>query len=215
MELPLVEALALAEREQVEGVVVARDEHEPRADVPPVDREALPAPPVLHCQRQCPQAGQGVPPAAVVLTAVHEPRVDPERDVVEKEAVVRAPHVDSPLDTVVECGQRGDRIVAVEPEVAREVIPRPERDADERDLLLDRDLGDGGERPVAAGHAEHVGAGVPRQLVQVVSVLEETHVDTAALRRVAKLLGRGRVRAGAGVDDQESVHQVGPVRPAR
>ena len=85
----------------------------------------------------------------------------------------------APLDAVVERGQRRDRVVAVEPEVAREVVPRPERDADERDVLLDRDLGDGGERAVAAGHAEHVGAGRPRELLQVVSVLEEAHLDAA------------------------------------
>ena len=71
------------------------------------------------------------------------------------------------------------------------MIPRPERDADEGHVLLDRDLGDGGERPVAAGHPEHVRAGVPRELVQIVPVLEEAHVDAAALRRVAELLGRG------------------------
>ncbi len=124
-----------------------------------------------------------------MLAPVHEPRVDPERDVVEEEAVVCAPDVDAPLDAVVERSEGGDRVVAVEPEVAREVIPRPERDADERDVLLDRDLGDGGERPVAAGHPEHVGAGGSRELGQVVPVLEEAHLDAAALRRVAELLG--------------------------
>ncbi len=156
-----------------------------------VDREPLPAPPVLQRQRQCPQARQGVPAPAVVLAPVHEPRVDPERDVVEEEAVAGARHVDAPLDAVVECGQGADRVVAVEPEVAREVVPRPERDADERHVLLDRDLGDGGERAVAAGHAEHVGSGAPRELLQVVAVLEEAHLDAAALRRVAEL-GGGR-----------------------
>ena len=127
----------------------------------------------------------------MVLAPVHEAGVDPERDVVEEEAVAGARHVDPPLDAVAEGGQGPDRVVAVEPEVTREVVPRPEGDADEWHVLLDRDRGDSGERTVAAGHAEHVGSGAPRELLQIVAVLEEAHLDAAGGRRVAEL-GGGR-----------------------
>ena len=118
---------------------------------------------------------------------MHEARVDPERDVVEEETVARARHIDPPLDAVAEGGQGGDRVVAIEPEVAGEVVPRPVRDADERHVLLDCDLRDRGERAVAAGHAEGVGSGAPRELLQIVSVLEQAHLDAAGGRRVAEL----------------------------
>ena len=107
----------------------------------------------------------------MVLAPVHEPRVQAERDVVQEEALADASDVDAPLDAVVERGERAERIVAVEAEVAGEVVPRPERDADERHVLLDRDLCDGSERAVAARHPEHVCVGLPRQLRQVVPFL--------------------------------------------
>ena len=50
--------------------------------------------------------------------------------------------------------ERGKRIVAVEPEVAGEVVPRAERDDDERQVALDGDLCNRRERAVAARHAE-------------------------------------------------------------
>jgi hypothetical protein len=127
----------------------------------------------------------------VVLAPVDEAGVDTQRDVVEEEPVAGACHVDSSFDAVAEGGQRPERVVAVEPEVAREVVPRPEGDADERHVLLDRDRGDGGERAVAAGHAEHVGPGAPGELLQIVPVLEEAHLDAAGGCRVAEL-GGGR-----------------------
>ena len=119
--------------------------------------------------------------------------------------------------------------VAIEQEIPFVCVPFGTLNHFARDLGLDRDdpiaalaaFDDGVERRIDVGRANdrlflnNVSLGIYAQLVQVVSVLEETHVDTAALRRVAKLVGRGRVRAGAGVDDQESVHQVGPGRPAR
>ena len=215
VELALVEALALPEREQVECVVVVRDQHEPRSDVIPVDREALAATSVLHGQRQCTKPSERIAAAAVVLAPVHEAGVDPERDVVQEEPVACARDVDPPFDPVVESCERGDRVVPVEPEVAGEMVPRPERDADERHVLLDRDRCDGGERAVAAGHSEHVGTRVPRQLRQVVPVLERAHVDATAARRLAELLGGRRVRAGVWVDDQDLSHRVGSCRPER
>ena len=139
----------------------------------------------------------------MVLAPVHEPRVEAERDVVQEEPVADAADVDAPLDPVVEGGERRERIVAVEAEVAGEVVPRPERDADERHVLLDRDLGDRRERAVAAGHPEHVRAGLPRHLGQVVALLQQVDGDAPLARGVAELVGTRRVRAGAWVDDEE------------
>ena len=180
-----------------------------------VDGEALRAPPVLDGQGQRPQPRERVAPAAVVLAPVDEPGVDPERDVVQEEPVAGAGDVDAALGSVVERGQRRDRVVAVEAQVAGEVIPRPERDADERDVLLQRDLRDGGERAVAAGHPEHVRARAPGELGQIVALLEKSDVDAAGAGGVAQLLrGRG-VGAGVRIDDEDRSHRVGSRRPER
>ena len=83
------------------------------------------------------------------------------------------------------------------------MVSRPERDADERHSLLDRDLGDRRQRTVAAGHPEHVRACLPSHVGEVVPLLEEVDGDTPFVRGVAELLGTRGVRAGAWVDDQE------------
>ena len=93
----------------------------------------------------------------MMLAPVHEPCVDAQRDVVQEQAVVRASDVDADLSPVDECVERPDRVVPVEPDVTREVVARPERDAGEREITLERRLRDDGERPVAAGHRERVG----------------------------------------------------------
>ena len=54
-----------------------------------------------------------------------------------------------------------------------------------------------------------------RHLGQVVSFLEEVDGDAPLARGVAELLGTRRVRAGAWVDDEESLHWVRPGRPER
>ena len=94
-----------------------------------------------------------------------EHRVQAERDVVQEQLVAGTGDVDAPL-LAAEALECGERVVPVEPEVAGEVVARAERDADERDVLLERDLGDRRERAVAAGHPEHVGAGGPRHLLE-------------------------------------------------
>ena len=74
-----------------------------------------------------------------MLAPVDEPGVGAERDVVQEDPVVGLADVDAPLDgVVVECGERAERIVAVEPEVAREVVPRAEGDTDERGTGIER-----------------------------------------------------------------------------
>jgi hypothetical protein len=205
VELPFVEPLALPEREQVEGVRVVRDEHEACAHVLAVDREALPAPPVLQRQHERPESRERVAAAAVVLTPVHQARVETERDVVEEEPVARARDVDPPLGTF-EGFQRRERVVAVEPEVAGEVVPRPERDADECRAGLDRGCGDPGEGAVAACGAQDGSAGGPGKLRRVVAPLQEVRLDAALPGGARELVGARVAVAGARVDQEEALH---------
>src|SRR4026208_2227010 len=73
---------------------------------------------------------------------VDEARVDAERNVVNEPAVVCAADVHAAF-LAREGGQGGEGIVGIEPEIAREVIPRPERDAHEGPVVLDGDARDG------------------------------------------------------------------------
>src|SRR4029079_14341316 len=101
------------------------------------------------------------------------------------------------------CGAGGlckDWCAGVESEVASEVFARAERDADERDPMLDRDARDRRERAVAAGHSENVCLRRAGDGTRVVAVNEDTTVD-ASLFRGSDQLVLGAV-AGARVDDQ-------------
>ena len=199
----LVEAVALADREHVERVGVVRHEHDPRADRLAVDGDADRLA-VGRDDRERAQTRERVAPPPVVLAPVDELRVDAERDVVQEQPVVRAADVDAALDAVDERLERADRVVAVEPEVAREVVARPEGDADERQVSLDRDLGHRRQRAVAARHPERVGIGVTGELPEVVAVAEHMHVDPRARGRLDQLVVPAVTRAR--VDDQEGPH---------
>ena len=90
------------------------------------------------------------------LAPVDEPRVDAQRDVVQEHLVADTADVDAALDAVTKCREGRQRVVGVEPDIAREVVARAPRDADERQVPLDGHLSDGAERAVAAGHAQHL-----------------------------------------------------------
>ena len=64
--------------------------------------------------------------ATVVLPPVDERCVDPERDVVQETPLARPADVDAAL-LALEAGERGERIVPVEPEIACEVVAGAER----------------------------------------------------------------------------------------
>ena len=155
----LVEALALADREHRQLVAVVRDQDDARVQRPAVDGQPRR---VALCgdDRQRTQPRERIAPPPMVLAAMHEPRIDPERDVVQEEPVAGAPDVDPAFAAVDEGGERSDRIVAVEADVAGEMVAGAERDADERQVALDRDVGDRRERAVAARHAERIGGGL-------------------------------------------------------
>ena len=154
MQFPFVEPVARADGREVDAVGVVRDERDARVDRLSVDRD----PEVVTMRQQRrprTDACERRAPAAVMLAPMHEPRIHAERHVVQKEPPVCASDVDSPFGAV-ECAQRVERSGPVEPEVAREVVARSERDAHEGHTALERDFGDGRERPVAAGNAERL-----------------------------------------------------------
>jgi hypothetical protein len=165
----------------------------------PVDRHAD-AVPVPDDRLERAEPRERVPAPAVVLAPVDEVRVDPERDVVEEEPAAHAADVDAPHDAVDERVESACRVVAVEPEVAREVVPRPERHADERQPALDRDVCNDRERPVAARHAERLRVRAARDLLEVVLVAEDVCGDAARPRRRQQLLDAAV--AGGRVNDQ-------------
>ena len=146
----------------------------------------------------------------VLFALVHELGVHPQRDVVQEHAAVHSADVDPALGSP-ERVERGDRVVAIEAEIPREVVAGPERDADEREAPLHSDGGHGRQRAVAPGHPERVGLGSPGDLLKVLSVAEEVHVDPSAAGRVSELVGRRAVAAGAWINDQESGHGRGRV----
>ena len=95
---------------------------------------------------------------APIFGTLHGVAVEPETDVVDEDAAVDLAEVDAPLHAVGERGERADRIARRDPEVAREVIARSGRDADEWQVLAARRGSDDGHRAVPAGHAQRIGA---------------------------------------------------------
>ena len=141
----------------------------------------------------------------MVLAPVHERRVDAERNVVQEAALARAADVDAPF-LALEALERRERVVAVEAEVAGEVVARAERDDDERQVALDGDRGHARDRAVTARRAEHVRVGRACQLGDVVVLAEHSRLDPARLRRGGELVGRRALGPGARVDQQEAGH---------
>jgi hypothetical protein len=205
MQLARVEALALAEGEQAELVVVVRDQDHACHERLSVDRDAL-RPGAAQRQPQGVRTGERLAPAPAALAPVHEPGVDAERHVVEEDAVPGAADVDQPFGPARERVKRCDRVVAVEAEVAGEVVARAEGHADEGQLALERDLRDRAERAVAAGDPECLGLGAACELGRILAGAEHAHLDAASPCLVRQFLRVRRARAGARVDEQEPRH---------
>ena len=111
---------------------------------------------------------------------------------------VDSAEVDPALPAIGERIEHADRVVAVDADVAREVVPGPERHDDERQIPLDRDGRNGRERAVASCHAEGVRVGLARDLDGIVFFPEHVDADTSSLRLVAKLLEGADRRRTAG-----------------
>jgi hypothetical protein len=120
---------------------------------------------------------------------VDEAGVEPQRHVVEKEALADCAHVDLSLAAVG--GREGsDRIIPVKAEVSSEVVARPERNADKRKVALESDRRDGGERAVSTGHSQGFRSGPGRSagnLGRVVVLAEDVDDDPTATSFLGEL----------------------------
>jgi hypothetical protein len=137
---------------------------------------------------------------------VDEARVEPQRDVVEKEALADCAHVDPPLATL-EGLEGSDRVVPVDAEVSGEVVPRPERNADERNVVLEVDSRNGGERAVSTGRSQGVRSGLGRpagNLRRVVVLAEDVDVDPKATSFLGELFRRGPLISRPRVDQEKA-----------
>ncbi len=94
---------------------------------------------------------------APVAGTLHGVAVDAHGDVVEEDVAVDLTDVDAPLDAVGERGKSADRIVPSDAQVAREVVARSGRHADERQPVVAGRGSHGRHRAVATGHAHRVG----------------------------------------------------------
>jgi hypothetical protein len=141
----------------------------------------------------------------VVLPAEDELRVDAQGHVVQEQPPVRPADVDPPL-LPRERLERAERIVTVETEVSDEVVPRAERDHDEGDTALERDLGYRRERPVAASHAERALGRRTRDLRSVFAFLEDVRRHAEAFSLVPQLVSARPFVPGAWVDEEEAGH---------
>src|SRR4030095_7693059 len=106
--------------------------------------------------------------AQVIRASMKKTAIQAERDVVQEEPLTGAADVDPSFLPVDERIERADRIAAVEADVPREVVPRAERDADEGEVTLDRNLRDRCHGSVPARHAKRVGLSAAGELGRVV-----------------------------------------------
>jgi hypothetical protein len=132
---------------------------------------------------------------------VDELCVGADRDVVEEEAVADASYVDPPLHSL-EGVERGNRVVAVEPEIAGEVVPRAERDADERQVAFDRRFPERRQRTVAAGDSDRA-RGTESELGAIVVVAEDSRLDATPLRLIGELFRARAFSARARIDEEQ------------
>ena len=129
-----------------------------------------------------------------VSLALHRLGVEPERRVVDEHPPVDLGQIDAALPTVDERIEGADDIVAVDPQVEREVVAGTGRDAGERQVVLGRDRRHERLGAVAASRGEPVGAtghGVTDQLFQVVAGLQLDRLDPTCPRLVGQVVADG------------------------
>ena len=132
-----------------------------------------------HVQRR---AGLVVP----VRRALHDLRVRAEGGVVDERATADHSQVDPQLQPVGQAVEAFGRVVAIEPEVQREVVAGARADDQERQVVLGRDAGDERLGAVPAGNAQQVGAAghrVPGEGGDVddARAIQERHLGTHGL----------------------------------
>jgi hypothetical protein len=203
VEEPFVETFAPSDRRQVRVVGVVRDEDEAGLGRLAVDRDPERVT-MRHddCPGTKPRECLATPPMA--FAAVHEPRVETERHVVQEQATVRPPDVDPALEPA-ERGEGSHGVFGAQAEISREVIPCAEGHADEREVSLERHLGDRPEGSVAACNAQDVGRRRPRDLFCAFSLVEDAHLEPEGARLASQVLRAGAAGAtGSGVDQEKT-----------
>ena len=125
--------------------------------------------------------------------------VEPERDVVDEHATVDLGQVDAALPSRDEGVEGADDVVAVDPQIEREVVAGTGRDAREGQVVLGRDRGDERLGAVTACGRETVGPvghGVTDQLLEVVTGLQLDRLDPARPSLVGQVVADGLAAAG-------------------
>jgi hypothetical protein len=100
--------------------------------------------------------------------------------------------------------QHPERVVDVDPDVAREVVSGAPRNADERHVTLDRDLCHRSQRSVAPGHPEHFGVGLACELSDLVTIRQDVHAHTERYCGSRQLLEARATVSRAGIDEENA-----------
>ena len=132
--------------------------------------------------------------------------VEPERDVVDEHAAVDLGQVDAALPSGDEGVEGADDVVAVDPQIEREVVAGAGRDAGEGEVVLGCDRGDERLGAVTARGGETVGPGghgVTDQLFQVVTGLQLDRLDPTRPSLVGQVVADGLAAAGPRVPDDD------------
>ena len=119
----------------------------------------------------------GVP----VSGALHRVGVQPERDVVHEHPAVDLGQVDTAFTALDEGVERADDVVAVDPEVEREMVARSRRDARIGEVELRRDHRHDRLRAVTAGHRQRVRAslhGIADERLEIGAAAQLDRLDT-------------------------------------
>ena len=88
------------------------------------------------------------------------------------------------------------------------MVARPERDADERQVALERDLRDGAERPVAAGDAERGRIGGGARAGRVVASPSTCVATPRRLAAATSSSSRPSADPERGIHEQEARHRL-------
>ena len=139
--------------------------------------------------------------------------VDAEGDVVQEDAAVHFAHVDQALHPIRERVKSPGHVLPVHTEVQRKMVPRPDRDAHERQPLRRSDCRHVRERPVAARHPERIrtiGHDLQNACPQVVAGAQGHRLDSALACPLDDPVAGRRALTRPGVDEQHR-----PSRQAR
>jgi hypothetical protein len=93
------------------------------------------------------------------------------------------------------------------------MVPCPGGDTDERQLVLDRDLGDLRQRPVAARDAEGIGVGFVGERRGIVAPAEHARLDSSLPRCGSKLVDARPALPRAWVDQEEAGQNQASIGP--